>query len=78
VAANLAEMTGRIRLHTQLPIAVGFGVSDADQAREVAGCADAVVVGSAVVNRIAAGGSSAGMVDEVSAWVRELAGAIRK
>ena len=44
VASNLREMTDRIRQHTDLPIAVGFGVSNAEQVQAVAACADAVVV----------------------------------
>ena len=77
VASNLAEMTGRIRRHTELPIAVGFGVSNPEQARAVAACAEAVVVGSAVVNQIAAHGQSPEMVERVSSLVRGLAQAVR-
>lgn len=43
-----------IRQHTDLPIAVGFGIKDAQTAARVATCADAVVVGSALVDEIAA------------------------
>jgi tryptophan synthase alpha chain len=50
VAAKLAE----IRRHTDLPLGVGFGIKDADTAAAVARVADAVVVGSALVNRIEA------------------------
>lgn len=46
----------RLRAHTQLPCAVGFGIRTAEQAAEVARFADAAVVGSAIVTRIAAGG----------------------
>jgi tryptophan synthase alpha chain len=52
VAANLAESVARIRLHTALPIAVGFGISTRAQVAEVAAQADGVVVGSALVNCI--------------------------
>ena len=41
-------MTQRIRKYSNLPIAVGFGISNPEQAREVAGYAEAVVVGSAL------------------------------
>lgn len=50
VAAKLDEIRGL----TDLPVGVGFGIRDAETAAQVAGVADAVVVGSAVVNRIAA------------------------
>jgi tryptophan synthase alpha chain len=49
VKSNLA----RIRKVTDLPVGVGFGIKDADNARQIAGIADAVVVGSALVGRIA-------------------------
>lgn len=52
VATNLAESIARIRVHTQLPIAVGFGISTRAQVAEVAALADGVVVGSALVNCI--------------------------
>jgi tryptophan synthase alpha chain len=42
-----------IRKHTQLPVGVGFGIKDPESARQVGGVADAVVVGSAIVRRIA-------------------------
>ncbi len=49
VAAKLSEL----RRHTKLPVGVGFGIRDAETARQVAGIADAVVVGSALVQQIA-------------------------
>lgn len=52
VAANIAESVARIRRHTSLPIAVGFGISTRSQVAEVAAKADGVVVGSALVNCI--------------------------
>jgi len=52
LAANIGDMVGRIRATTSLPVAVGFGISRREQVREVAGMADAVVVGSALVNCI--------------------------
>ncbi len=52
--AAVAEKVAEIRALTDLPIGVGFGIRDAESAAQVARVADAVVVGSAVVNRIAA------------------------
>jgi tryptophan synthase alpha chain len=43
----------RLRKHTQLPLGVGFGIRDADSAARIAAVSDAVVVGSALINRIA-------------------------
>src|SRR6516162_2176681 len=58
IAANLESQIAKIRAHTELPVAVGFGVSNPEQASLVAQEADAVVVGSAVVNQIAEHGKS--------------------
>lgn len=52
VAANIPEAIARIRQHTTLPVAVGFGLSTPEQVKQVARVADGVVVGSALVNVI--------------------------
>jgi tryptophan synthase alpha chain len=72
---TIAQMTAKIRAHTDLPIAVGFGISTPEQARTVAACAEAIVVGSAIVNQIAANGKSAELVPKVAAFVKTLAAA---
>ena len=77
VAANLAQMTRKIRAHTNLPIAVGFGISNPEQAQLVASCADAVVVGSAVVNQIAQHGKSPQLVSTVSMFVSSLSDGVK-
>lgn len=56
LATGLAENVARLRDVTPLPIAVGFGISTPDQARAVAGLADGVVVGSALVDVLGAEG----------------------
>jgi tryptophan synthase alpha chain len=76
VAANLAQQVARIRAHTKLPIAVGFGISTPEQAKTVAAVADAVVVGSAVVNRIAQQGKSKDLVKRVCEFVKTMTEAI--
>jgi len=45
-------MTDRIRKESSKPLVVGFGISDARQAAEVAACADGVVIGSALVRLV--------------------------
>jgi len=77
VAAGLAERVAEIRKTTSLPISVGFGISSADQVRSVAAAADAVVVGSAIVKRIAEFGSDPKLADKVAAFVKPLADAVR-
>ncbi len=52
LAANIPEAIARIRAHTTLPVAVGFGISTRAQVAQVAAHADGVVVGSALVNCI--------------------------
>jgi tryptophan synthase alpha chain len=74
IAASLADRLALIRRATSLPIAVGFGISNPDQAAAVAQLADAVVVGSAVVDRIAQ--RPANLVPQVAGFVRTLADAI--
>ena len=78
VAANLSQMTAKIRAHTNLPIAVGFGISNADQARLVAQHADAIVVGSAVVHQIAQHGKSPDLVPRVAEFVKPLVAAVKR
>jgi len=76
VASNLASQVAKIRAHTNLPVAVGFGISNPAQAKAVAVEADAVVVGSAVVNQIAEHGKSPELVAKVGAFVKSLADAV--
>jgi tryptophan synthase alpha chain len=77
VASNLASQVAKIRAHTDLPVAVGFGVSNPKQAKLVASSSDAVIVGSAVVNQIAGHGKSAELVAKVSQFVKSLADAVK-
>jgi tryptophan synthase alpha chain len=77
VADNIGGMVSRIHRHTSLPVAVGFGISTPDQARRVAEQADAVVVGSAIVNQIAQFGSAKDLVSRVSRFVKPLLAAVK-
>ncbi len=69
---GLAETVERVRASTDVPVAVGFGISTPDQARAVADVADGVIVGSRIVRAAGEGGP-----DAVGSVVRELAGALR-
>lgn len=80
--AELAANIPRIRKLTELPIAVGFGVKTPEQAAEVVSIADAAVVASALIARLAASLDSEarpkpGAVEQVLGDVRALARAIR-
>ena len=52
LAGGIPEAVARIRRHSKLPVAVGFGISSREQVAQVAAHADGVVVGSALVNVI--------------------------
>ena len=78
VSDTIAAMTGKIRAHTDLPIAIGFGISNPEQARLVAQHAEAIVVGSAVVNQIAEHGKSPDLVQVTSDFVRSLRNGINQ
>ena len=81
VSDTIAPMIAKIRRHTDLPIAIGFGISTPAQAMLVAREADAVVVGSAIVNQIgqvvASEGNSAQLTGVVDV-VRKLGRAIKQ
>lgn len=76
VADTIGDMIARIRAHTSLPIAVGFGISNPDQARAVARLADGAVVGSAIVAQVAQNGSKPGGAAEIARFVGRLAEAV--
>ena len=78
LSETIGEMVGKIRAHTSLPIAVGFGISTPDQARQAAASADAIVVGSAIVNQIAAHGSNADLTAQIKAFTLPLASAVKE
>jgi tryptophan synthase alpha chain len=72
----------RLHRHTDLPVAVGFGVKTAEDAKAIARVADGVVVGSAIVNTIAGsldgqGVATASTVEAPLALVRTLAAGVR-
>ena len=72
VAADAKQLVGRLRMFTRLPIAVGFGISNAEQFAEVGSFADAVVVGSAIVQT--AEKSSGREAQAVSEFLQSLMG----
>jgi tryptophan synthase alpha chain len=79
---KVAAAVARIKRHTALPVAVGFGVRAADQARAIATNADGVVVGSALVDAVrqslgADGKASSGTVSAVTTLVAALARGVR-
>jgi len=77
ISDTIASMTGKIRANSDLPIAVGFGISNPEQAKTVAQYAEAIVVGSAVVNQIAEHGKNPDLVSRVGNFVQTLVSAIK-
>jgi tryptophan synthase alpha chain len=72
VATGAAEMVQRIRAITDMPLALGFGISRPEHVAEVGGYADAAVVGSALVALIADAAGSADLIPRVEDYVRSL------
>lgn len=66
-------MVDAIKRHTDTPVAVGFGVSTPEQAKEIAGYADGVIVGSAIVRMVGELGDTDEMPLTVGAFVKTLA-----
>ena len=77
IASSLAQKIAQLRKFSDLPIAVGFGISNPNQAGEVAKHADAVVVGSAIVDLIARHGSKPELIEMVASFARTLTTAIK-
>jgi len=67
--ADVAPEVVRLKESTDLPIIVGFGVKTPEKSKEIAGIADGTVVGSAIVQKIADGESTA----DILAFVKSLA-----
>jgi tryptophan synthase alpha chain len=80
--AAIDNAVARLKRHSALPVAVGFGIRTPEQAAAIARVADAAVVGSALVESVAAsldrqGRAAPGLVERVLAQVRALAAGVR-
>lgn len=69
VSGEIRQQIEKIRKSTKLPIAVGFGISKPEQARQIASVADGVVVGSALVKIIASQGKQASLFFKVGCFI---------
>lgn len=76
ITTDVGAITAEIRKHTSLPCGVGFGISTPEQAEKMAGSADGVIVGSAIVRLIARYGRQA--VGPVGEYVRAMKAAVQK
>ena len=72
VSVEAEKLVNRMRRFTSLPIAVGFGISNVEQVRDVQRYADAVVVGSAIVAEMERLGSAADVAEKIGNFARAL------
>jgi tryptophan synthase alpha chain len=77
-SAVAPDLVARVHEVTSLPVGVGLGVSDGAQAAEVAGFADAVIVGSAFVRCVLEADSPVAAVAAVSRLGEDLARGVRR
>jgi len=78
IEGSVKDMVAQIKQHGDKPVAVGFGISNPEQAAEVAGYADGVVVGSAIVRMVGELGGTPEMPRQVGEFVRSLAQATKQ
>ncbi len=79
ISEVLPALIGRLRGMTDLPLCVGFGVSRAEQVRELGNLADGVIVGSALVRKLESAGTPLGRAEvlgDIRKLVQELSGAL--
>jgi tryptophan synthase alpha chain len=72
MSVEAEKLVSRVRQFSELPVAVGFGISKSDQVADVWRYADAAVVGSAIVGEIEKAPSAAEAVSQVGRFAREL------
>lgn len=77
LSADIATRVDSIKALTQVPVAVGFGISNPEQAATVANLADGVVVGSAIVRKIGEYGNRPDLPLLIADFVRPIADAVR-
>jgi tryptophan synthase alpha chain len=78
LSADLPDFVARVRRHTKLPLAVGFGVSTVEQAGAVARYADGVIIGSSLVDLVQKSESVDAALPKVRAFLEEAVAAVRK
>ena len=75
---DIAREVGKIRKLTKMPMAVGFGISSAEQAKAIGALADGIVIGSAMVKIIDENRSNSELLDIVSNYAKEIKDALRR
>ena len=74
ITTNIGEMSDKVREVTDLPCAVGFGISTPEQAKEMAAFSDGAIVGSAIVRIVAEHGTDC--VPYVKEYVKKMKAAV--
>jgi tryptophan synthase alpha chain len=77
LSENTVPLIRKMRAHTDLPLAVGFGISTPEQVAEVASVADGVVVGSALVRHIETHAAETGLASHLETFTRRLTAPLR-
>ncbi|HQX48767.1 MAG TPA: tryptophan synthase subunit alpha [Planctomycetaceae bacterium] len=75
---ELTAQLQSLRAQSKLPLAVGFGISSPEQVSTLEGVADGIIVGSAVVRRMAEAGSADAAAASVSSFAKEMQAAVTK
>ncbi len=78
VAEGACALVGQIKKHTDLPVALGFGIGTPEAAAEAASYADAVVVGSAIVNKFHENPQTSEGRADAAAFVAEMVKAVKE
>jgi len=74
---DIAREVGKIRKLTKMPLAVGFGISSADQAREIGRLADGIVIGSAVVKLIDENRNNNNLLRIIAGYAKDIKEALK-
>jgi tryptophan synthase alpha chain len=75
---SAGELVARMRAVTNLPLAVGFGISTAEHVAQVGAVADGVIVGSALVRTIEQNSAAPDLEERLENFTRELAGGLAR
>jgi len=70
--SNLSDFIARIKMHSNTPRAIGFGISTPEQVRELKGLTEGLIVGSAIVKRIGEAGSEEMALENVREYIEQL------
>jgi tryptophan synthase alpha chain len=76
ISSSAEQLVAQMRAITTLPLAVGFGISTAEQVAQVGSIADGVVVGSALVRTVEQYGAAPDLASRLETFTRELASGI--